>query len=567
MASHQLAIAKASFSAGLLRPDPRSVSREEIAHFHTLLNTTISECSPVNVQKCKKWILENIVQSAARCTALGKYLTTLTTSLTKSTNREPSIKRKRIHILYILNDLLHHCKYLVNDASISSKIQPTLVALVGSAASFTNCPKHQRKIQDLLDIWQDKGYYSKEYIEKLRETAKIASENGAYLEQTTSVGENGEQGLPSKTSKSVPFVMPAMHGDPSMPWFDLPAGNLMPHIVPNSTRPINPDMIKPLQFVAGPADENLITAVKSLLDDVDAIFDTPSGQDERAALDIDELGQPIILDEVTGEIIDGEGYYGWSRVFCEKMKRRRKGLDQPVNERDRRSQSDSISPQRKRRYSDSGDSRRSSPDRSRRLRRSYSNSSRSASPDRRVQGDGHSRSRSRGRRQDYDDNEPGKSSSGSPQRSVGNGNQPMPEIYPRPAPFSMPQGGFPPTSTYPGQSGMPLPQGLYQPNFHPGFPQPSPIHNQGPIPWPPPPPPPMPNMPFNPANPQWPPPPPPNFPPNFQQPQGFPASGPPPWQPPIQGNQGRGYNKGWSNPSYGGQGRGGRGNYRGRGWS
>jgi len=420
---------------------------------------------------------------------LGKYLTTLTTSLTKATNREPSIKRKRIHILYILNDLLHHCKYLVNDASISSKIQPTLVALVGSAASFTKCPKHQRKIQDLLDIWQDKGYYSKEYIEKLRETAKIASENGEYLEQTTSSGENGEQGLPSKTSKSAPFVMPAMHGDPSMPWFDLPAGNLMPHIVPNSTRPINPDMIKPLQFVAGPADENLIIAVKSLLDDVDSIFDTPSGQDERAALDIDELGQPIILDEVTGEIIDGEGYYGWSRVFCEKMKRRRKGLDQPVSERDRRSQSGSISPQRKRRYSDSGDSRRSSPNRSRRLRRSYSNTSRSSSPDydRRAQGDGHSRSRSRSRRQDYGDNEPGNSSSGSPQRSVGNGNQPMPESYPRSAPFSVPQGGFPSTTTYPGSSGMPLPQGLYQPNFHPGFPQPSPVHNQGPMPWPPPP--------------------------------------------------------------------------------
>jgi hypothetical protein len=50
MASHQLAIAKASFSAGLLRPDPTSVSRDAIADFHTLLNTLIVQCSPLNVQ-------------------------------------------------------------------------------------------------------------------------------------------------------------------------------------------------------------------------------------------------------------------------------------------------------------------------------------------------------------------------------------------------------------------------------------------------------------------------------------------------------------------------------------
>jgi hypothetical protein len=50
MASHQLAIAKASFSAGLLRPDPTSVSREDIAHFHSLLNSAVIQCTPRNVQ-------------------------------------------------------------------------------------------------------------------------------------------------------------------------------------------------------------------------------------------------------------------------------------------------------------------------------------------------------------------------------------------------------------------------------------------------------------------------------------------------------------------------------------
>ncbi len=50
MASHRLAIAKASLAAGLLRPDPTSLSRDDIAAFHRLLDAAILSCSPRNVQ-------------------------------------------------------------------------------------------------------------------------------------------------------------------------------------------------------------------------------------------------------------------------------------------------------------------------------------------------------------------------------------------------------------------------------------------------------------------------------------------------------------------------------------
>lgn len=567
MASHQLAIAKASFSASLLRRDPTPVSREAIADFHSYLNNVILQCSSINVQKCKQWILEHIVQSTARFTALGKYLIVFATSFTKSSNGEPSIKRKRMHILYLLNDILYHCKYRANDASVCGKIQPVLVNLLGSTASFKDCPKHQQKIQDLLDLWEEKGYYSNEYIGKLREAAKIASEVGQFTEELIGSTENGEQGLGPKLSKTAPFVMPAMHGEASMPWFDLPAGNLMPHIVPNSTRPINPDMVKPLQFVAGPADEELVIAVKALLDDVQTIFGAGPSQDERNVCDVDELGQPIILDEITGEIIDGEGYYGWSRVFCEKMKRRRKGLE-PISERGQHSQSRSLSPQRKRRHSESEGSEESS--RSRRRRRSYS-SSRSPSPDyeRHAKHNEYSRSNSRGRRQDYgkaDDNGKDHGEDDSPSRPTGNAELQMPETYNAAVPIQ--QSGFPSNQTY--TNPPPMPYQPYQQGFVQAFP-PNLAQYQGSMPWPPPPPPghpPFPNMPFNPVNPQWPPPPPPspNVPSNFQQTAGGYPPGPTGWQPPVQGGQGRGYHRGWNN-SYGGQGRGGRGNFRGRGWS
>ena len=50
MAAHQLDIAKASFSAALLRPDPTSVSRDDIALSHSLLDRALSHCSRTNVQ-------------------------------------------------------------------------------------------------------------------------------------------------------------------------------------------------------------------------------------------------------------------------------------------------------------------------------------------------------------------------------------------------------------------------------------------------------------------------------------------------------------------------------------
>ena len=496
---------------------------------------------------------------------MGKYLTALTASITEngpnldsSSKREPSIKRKRLYLLYLVNDILYHAKYHSNDASICGKIQPLLVNLLGSAASFTGCPKQHRKIHELLKLWEENDYYSREYIDKLREAVKNAAEAGKYEEGRTAPSRNGSHDAVSKIARSAPFVMPALHGDASTPWFDLPAGNLMPHIVPNSTRPINADLLKPLQLVAGPADDDLVLAVKSLLYDAQKIYGSTE-QDDKLAWDVDQLGQPIVLDEITGEMLEGEGYYGWSRTFCEKMKRRRKGLDQADRDGDSgrgsRSQSRSSSRSRKRlRYSQSDDE--SSPENYRRSRgrRQYS-SSRSQSPDvQRLPSNGHSRPPSRNRSDS-------RSSRRSPspqklemyQRNSGPSARPegLPQKLPMPppVPFQGYNAQFPPPPPP-----FPPPPNLQFNNWPPPLPA---VHN-------------LPNT-FNPPNPSqnWPPPPPPPPPPpQFEhQPGAYSPAGPGVWQPPVQYGNGRGYNNNaWNNAPTGPQGRGGRGNYRGRGW-
>ncbi|KAF9887299.1 hypothetical protein FE257_010294 [Aspergillus nanangensis] len=354
MASHHLAIAKASLSAALLRPDPTSVPRDEITTFHTAFDRTLSHCSPANIQTCKLWLLNYIVSSSNRVGVWAKYLVTLSSSFGEEGKPEsrttPPAKRKRLHILYQLNDVFHHTKYHLDStaafSTLSGSLQPYIVELLSYAASYDQekYPKHHRRLDTLLGIWEEQGYYSSDYVNKLREVVKNSALSGP-VKTSTDIGTSSA--VANKfPGKDMPFMMPSTHGDSSTPYYDLPAGNMVPHIIPNSTVALRPDSIKPLQFLAGPADDKLVTALKSFLKDVDQIYGTgkPERQEDEV-IDIDELGQTVLRDVNTGEILDGDTYYGWSRSFCQQMKNRNVRTDS-------RSRSRSRSP-RKRRYSDS----------------------------------------------------------------------------------------------------------------------------------------------------------------------------------------------------------------------
>ncbi|KAI0897704.1 hypothetical protein F4806DRAFT_459615 [Annulohypoxylon nitens] len=554
MASTQLAIAKVSFSAVLLRPDPTSCSRGEIDEFLQLLDATISRCSPPNVQKCKQWILKNLVQSSARIAALGKYLTALTKSYSldiaaSRQAREPSSKRKRLHILYVLGDVLYHVHTRDRNSDFAEKLEPFIQDLIRSAAAFSNCPKHTKKVTDLVNLWAEKRHFPEPLIQKLRTIIKNAPDTATKGDAPTDASASG-----TKSSKEAPFIMPAMHGDMSVSWYDLPAANWLPVIEPNSTRPMNPDMIKPLQLIPGPAEGSLIKAVQDLLADVDRIYNKDHRDIDRSTEDIDQLGQRVVLDEITGDVIDGETYYGWSRAFCEKMKQRRKKTSSPGNGyRGRsisRSRSDSRSSSRgssrpafkRRRVSRSvSESRSRSRTRSRSPRRSYSRERRRP----RSYSRSRSRSRSPSRERRYDRT-----------RSQSQGqSSPPPRSYD--PPYYAGSNG----KQQPGFPNQPPHLNPNQPYQHqaPPFPQsfPPPPVDPGQYMVPPPPPPPQ-NY-----QGQWPPPPPPvagippNMPPNWVQNMamgGWPSH-PPPGGPPQQ--QGNGFQQ---------YGRGGRGDHRGQGY-
>ena len=435
-----------------------------------------------------------------------------------------------MHILYLLNDLLHHARYHVDSSSaystLSGTLQSYIVDLFGVITTYDReiYPNHHRKIEDLVRLWDENGYYQVSYINKLRETIASSASLGDPEASKPGNGVPQDELIETLTStstvkKDVPYIMPASHGDPSTPYYDLPAGNLLPHIIPNSTVSIDPQQVKPLQFVTRPADDNLMRAVKDFMKDIESLDNPMGNDDEGIQVDIDELGQPTIRDEGTGELVRGEGYYGWSKAFCEKMKRRRDGTE-VVDETNVRSDSmgRSPSPQERRRYSSSGSSRRSYP----------SSDSISRSPRLRSR----SRSPSRQRPSSY-----------SPPPVLPSSRQQQP-IHTTIVPPSLP----PPSQPSPPSLPLPFLQDLAR-----GFPlgpdglpiPPSPPNYKGP--WPPPPPPlpqgggPLPQGNLYPSFPSFVPPPP------RAGPGGFSSSGSPPLPHVMTGPQGQmtGNSGGW----------------------
>lgn len=393
------------------------------------------------------------------------------------------MRRLRLHLLYIVNDILHwtmfHSKHALVENTATTML-PAIRQIVCLSAARVRSPQHRQTMASLLDIWDKNKYFSSSDLADLKTLFQEACEKGEVAIQDLKTADN----TPSQ-SKDVPWDMPATHGDPLTPYYDLPAANMMPLISPNSSMPIETHRMKAIQLTKGPADPALIAAVQDFLKEANQIYNM---QDEVGAIvDIDAMGQAIILDEM-GDRIGGETYYGWSRAFCEKVKKRGSNIGD-TNGRGGRPRSRSNS------MSDSDQSHRSKSRLARKRRRSLSRSrSRSRSRTRRRSRYSSSRSRSRSRAR--------RSASPLPMVSQSHMAQQTP-VHPSQPSFNQPLQPHwhghqsihaPPQTMYTGfQMNIPIPPPpLGIPLMQNGFPIPPPRPAGWTGPWPPPPPPSLP---------------------------------------------------------------------------
>ncbi|KAL8679312.1 MAG: hypothetical protein Q9186_004405 [Xanthomendoza sp. 1 TL-2023] len=508
MASHSLAIAKASLAAGLMRPDPKPVAKADIADFHRLLDALLAQCTAANIQE---WLLKNTAPSAVKTGAVGKYLValaaTLPTSVDKNgishinSSKKPSTRRQ-LHILYLLHDLLHHTKFhsasLADSSSLRQTLEPYIAQLVALAATqnLAKYPQHFSKLSELINVWKEGDCFPPVVITGLQKTLTDASDNSVSFTRATLPLDGWLATVEVGTGESqreAPFIMPSSHGDLSVPYYDLPAGNLMPCIVPNSSAPISSLMVKPLQLRAGPADETLARAMKAFLRDAEAIYGLNMPEQEYDKFEINELGQTILLNDNPEGILASEGYYGWSKAFCQRMKLRSSGELQAISP-----QHHGVKSLRKRRrYSSSQSSRSRSP--------SIANS-RSTSPGiepgrmrrRSSASDSRSRSHSRLRRFDedrYSRTKPLVRAASSRSRSISYSPPDVAAPQTRGEPLEHLSTNGPPQDRF--SQAVPPPPAFPQQFLGPGqlpIPPPPPPNYSGPWPPPPPPPPPAPSL-------------------------------------------------------------------------
>lgn len=458
--------------------------------------------------------MKNTLPSASRTAAFGKYLVALSSSFgTLGDKKVPnadkfpsgsSVRRRQVHILYLLNDLLHHAKYHLGQdpvySTLTTHLQSYLITLAGIASAYDTVQfrKHLNRIDELLEIWSEKRYFHPLYLQKLKD---IVGESQETAHSEKSIQSQKKAREPSREPKlNAPYLMPHTHGELTTPFYDLPAGNMMPHIIPNSAIPINPHSMKPLQLIAGPAQESLVNVLKKFMEDVDP--NKSIRNEDESTVEIDELGNIVSRDATTGELLGSDGYYGWSRELCEAMKRKRDGFESggdctKWDGSDHRS----LSPRKRRRYSyaeNRGDWERS---RSRSITASPSGSAgyrrSSWNPARRGR---NSRSRSKEgslpREPDYHKARArsrsisiftSRSNSYSPPRNVAEPQQRQAmtlPLLPLPSSTSTPTPILPPPSSQ--ASSQVFPSGHSMQSITP----PRPPNYQGP--WPPPPPPPLP---------------------------------------------------------------------------
>ncbi|KAF8253150.1 hypothetical protein K440DRAFT_627374 [Wilcoxina mikolae CBS 423.85] len=421
------------------------------------------------LQNCKRWILSNMVSSSSstsstgRVSALAKYLLALSPGLQDGTTpagKKISARRKKLHVLYLINDVLHHTKYLISDqGGFSEAIKSALKGLF-RAATTPGMAKQYAKLERLLEIWEGKEYYPYAFLVELRTTIKDAA---AVKEAPGGAGASGAGDMEVVQTKQKVLLLPPVHGDPSIPYYDLPAGNLLPLIVPNSTTPINPRLVKPMQFASITPDGKLVNAVQDFLASVNSMFGGMETGEE-----------PDAVGGFGG--IDGEGYYGWSRAFCEQMRQKKKAavekdLGRGGSSREERGRGRRLS------YSSdySSQSRSSSRSRSRHTRRRRSRSGSDDSRRRTTRRDSRSRSRSPPRSiEQYRGFAPPKQDSAAP---------PPPPPPPPPVAQQQQQQPWAPPQQQQQMYGFPPPP-----------PPPSQQFPQGWIPPPPPPPPPPPSL-------------------------------------------------------------------------
>ncbi|CAE1284660.1 CHERP [Acanthosepion pharaonis] len=180
----QIQIEEAIVKARKKKMDQLSENCEiDLEELDKTVQPIIESCTKDAILNGKSWIFTHCV-SEEHCELIAQYL------LNRITDKDSTFDVK-LHLIYLINDLLHHCQRK-NADELKTHLEGIVVpAFCTASVHFTEDKK--QKLTKLLNLWESNKYFDTETIEKLKNPvdsvanyqANLITEYGSIVTQIT----------------------------------------------------------------------------------------------------------------------------------------------------------------------------------------------------------------------------------------------------------------------------------------------------------------------------------------------------------------------------------------------
>ncbi|KAK7206956.1 hypothetical protein BZA70DRAFT_275425 [Myxozyma melibiosi] len=317
------AVARAALAAELLRPNLSTppVRPEALRELHSAIDAAIYQCSPGNIQRARRIVIQTMASTPARITALGKYLCSLS-----PTTRT---RHARTYILYLLSDILHHSR---SSDTFKSGMMPFLPLLVAHAWSYH---RTRAAVEDLVALWEETGYFHSLYAESLIDQATIEQLLLPSSSSATAISSHHRDvALDSSAQQTAEAeAVPAVLGDEAAAYYDLPASTMLDFVNPSDPI-IPPDKIGPVKLHLDPSGTKF---PQHVLDAVDRFYRALERSNGR-------FREPDEDASDGGDEEDEFMYEGWTIKFYDQIKQESERVARAREERQARGRRGRLSP-------------------------------------------------------------------------------------------------------------------------------------------------------------------------------------------------------------------------------
>ncbi|XP_014681782.1 PREDICTED: calcium homeostasis endoplasmic reticulum protein-like [Priapulus caudatus] len=137
----------------------------EMSELNNMAQSIIDSCTKDAISNGKNWIFNHNL-SEQHSMVIATYL------LRRITAKETPFEAK-LHLVYLINDILHHC-VRKNAGSLKTSLEAVVVPIFCSTHMAADVPK-QEKLAKLLGLWEKNEYFSPRTLEQLKNPAASVS--------------------------------------------------------------------------------------------------------------------------------------------------------------------------------------------------------------------------------------------------------------------------------------------------------------------------------------------------------------------------------------------------------